>query len=447
MKQKLRTAAGFAVISSMLLATACTGGQAGSENQTAGGNSSAGNDKSGKPVTLRFSWWGNDPRHKATLAAIDAYMKLNPNVKIEAEYMGFDGFNKKLATQFAGKTAPDIFQFSYEWSVDMNEFLLDLNTVKGKLDLSKVPEGVMKDFGSYKSTPVLAPAGMFAAATIVNQDFMAKFGIPADTVWTWDKLIEEGKKIRDKDKSSYLLTADIDVLNKLILQPYIMQKSGKGWVNDDFTPGFDKAQLTDGLTYLSNLYKSGAVEPFGESTAFVGKIEQNPKWVKGEIGLLIDYVQALDKYKQAIPNAKIGVSAFPENPGAKQSGNPVIAGVGFSIWKESPNKEEAAKFVNYLINDKEAATTLNTQRGIPASTPARQALQDAGKLSADISKGLDLAIAKPTVAPNVISTNSELAQIVKDMVQKLIYNQATPEKAADDILKDFTAKLNELKAK
>ncbi|MNI26606.1 putative ABC transporter substrate-binding protein YesO [compost metagenome] len=448
MNRKILTA-GIMLLNTMLFVSACSS----SSGDTSGSNSSpasspaVNNTASSKPVILRFAWWGNDARHKATLAAIDAYTKLNPNVKIEAEYMGFDGYNKKLATQFAGNIAPDLFQFTYEWSVDMNDFMLDLSAMKSQIDMTKLPEAAIKDFGSYKGKQIMVPSGMFAATSIINQDFMQKYGISTDTVWTWDKIIEEGKKIQEKDKKAYLLTADIDVINKLILQPYIMQKSGKGWVNDDFTPGFDKAQLKDGLTYLSNLYKSGAIEPFGDSTAFVGKMEQNPKWVKSEVGMLIDYVQAVDKYKQAVPNVKIGISAFPENSGVVQSGNPVVAGTGFSIWKDSKNKEEAAKFINYLVNDKEAALLLTTQRGIPASTTARAALQESGKLSADISKGLDLAVAKKTVAPNVASTNAELAQVVKDTIQKLIYDKVTPDQAAEEILKDFTAKLNEIKAK
>ncbi|UJF32618.1 ABC transporter substrate-binding protein [Paenibacillus hexagrammi] len=441
------------LLSSLTILSACSSGsgagsgQASTAPSASADTGSGGASTDGKPVSLRFAWWGNDSRHKATLAAIDAYTKQHPNVKIEAEYMGFDGFNKKLATQFAGKTAPDLFQFTYEWSVDMSDFMLDLNSVSSLIDMKQIPESALKDYGAYKGKQIMVPSGMFAATTIVNEEFMQKHGIPADTVWTWDKLIEEGKKVHEADKDAYLLTADIDVINKLILQPYIMQKTGKGWVNDDFTPGFDKAQLTDGLAYLSNLYKSGAIEPFGDSTAFVGKMEQNPKWVKGEIGLLLDYVQAIDKYKQAIQNAKIGVSAFPENPGAVQSGNPTVAGTGFAIAQDSPNKEEAAKFINYLINDKDAALLLTTQRGIPASNVARKALEESGKLNPSISKGLELASAKKTTSPNVISTNAELAQVVKDSIQKLIYNQLTPQQAADEIYEGFTAKLQEMKAK
>ena len=35
-------------------------------------------------ITLRFSWWGGDSRHQATMAVIEQYMELHPNVKIEA---------------------------------------------------------------------------------------------------------------------------------------------------------------------------------------------------------------------------------------------------------------------------------------------------------------------------------------------------------------------------
>lgn len=58
-----------------------------------------------------------------------------------------------------------------------------------------------------------------------------------------------------------------------------------------------------------------------------------------------------------------------------------------------------------------------------------------------------MAVAKKTIAPNVVSTNAELAQVVKDSIQQLIYDKITPEKAAEQIMKDFTAKLGEMKTK
>ena len=69
---------------------------------------------SGEPVTLRFSWWGSDSRHQALLAVIEAYEKKNPNVKVEAEYQGYDGYYEKIMTTLSSNTAPDVIQLSKE---------------------------------------------------------------------------------------------------------------------------------------------------------------------------------------------------------------------------------------------------------------------------------------------------------------------------------------------
>ena len=76
--------------------------QSAAETTTAGG--------SGESVTLRFSWWGSDSRHGALLDVIDAYQAKNPNVKIEAEYQGYDGYYEKIMTTLSSNTAPDIIQ-------------------------------------------------------------------------------------------------------------------------------------------------------------------------------------------------------------------------------------------------------------------------------------------------------------------------------------------------
>ena len=80
------------------------GSSAKSADTTSAGQSSTGTESTeagkpasgGEPVTLRFSWWGSDSRHKALLAVIEAYEKKNPNVKVEAEYQGYDGYYEKI---------------------------------------------------------------------------------------------------------------------------------------------------------------------------------------------------------------------------------------------------------------------------------------------------------------------------------------------------------------
>lgn len=86
-------------------------------SSTSSGTGSSATEQSGasqtdvEQVTFKICMVGvGIPRHTATLEAIAAYEKQNPNVKIEAEYQGYDGYNDKILTQLAGGTQPDIMQ-------------------------------------------------------------------------------------------------------------------------------------------------------------------------------------------------------------------------------------------------------------------------------------------------------------------------------------------------
>ena len=106
MKRKMWMSLCMAALASVSL-TAC-----GQEAGTAQTENTAGTETE-KPaeaeeVTLRFSWWGSEDRHEATIKAIERYMELNSEISIEYEYMGFDTYYEKLLTQLSGGTQPDI---------------------------------------------------------------------------------------------------------------------------------------------------------------------------------------------------------------------------------------------------------------------------------------------------------------------------------------------------
>src|SRR4051794_6605286 len=88
---------GLAVAAAGMGLTACGGG-------SGGGGSADGS------ADLQFAWWGNEVRNKNTAAAIEAYTKAHPNVKVAQQPGEFQSYWDKLATQTAGNKAPDIIQ-------------------------------------------------------------------------------------------------------------------------------------------------------------------------------------------------------------------------------------------------------------------------------------------------------------------------------------------------
>ncbi|MGL9735611.1 MAG: extracellular solute-binding protein [Symbiopectobacterium sp.] len=67
------------------------------------------------PVEVRISWWGGNQRHEATLAAINAFQKAHPEIKVKAEYTGWDGYLLRLSTQMAGGQEPDVIRIDWNW--------------------------------------------------------------------------------------------------------------------------------------------------------------------------------------------------------------------------------------------------------------------------------------------------------------------------------------------
>lgn len=80
---------------------------AGDTASTAASTEAASGDEQ---INLRMAWWGSQDRHDKTIAAIELYESLNPNVKIEYEYYSFDDYFTKLKTLVASDQVWDVFQ-------------------------------------------------------------------------------------------------------------------------------------------------------------------------------------------------------------------------------------------------------------------------------------------------------------------------------------------------
>ncbi|MEF3312995.1 ABC transporter substrate-binding protein [Paenibacillus sp. GYB004] len=401
----------------------------------------------GKPVTMRFSWWGSDPRHKATLDVIALYESKNPNVKIEGEYMGSDGYKEKLMTQLAGGSAPDIMQIDPPWLAD---FTKQFNSFA---DLSQMPDintsgfdqEFVKNYGVVDGKLVGLPTGISGITMVLNKDVLTKAGIDPNTVWDWDTLLTEGAKVNKADPKSYFLATDQFATVIQILPPYLKQKTGNQIVKDDYTLGFTRADLVDAFTYLKKLFDNKVVEPAAQQYLFKAKYFENPVWANKQAGSTIEWIAAIGPRMEPF-RSSADVSLLPIAKDAKDTGVIVRPANMLSINSKSPDKEEAAKFLNFFFNDKEALAILKDTRSVPPTEIGRQVSAEKNLIDPLILKAIEQASKKQGMADNVISLNIQLQNIMIDTVEKVGFGRSTPEAAADEMIKQFQSKLTELKA-
>ncbi|HHT94723.1 MAG TPA: extracellular solute-binding protein [Clostridiaceae bacterium] len=398
-------------------------------------------------ITLRVSWWGPEARHQATLEVMEMYEKLNSHVKLQGEYGDWNGWYDKLLTQIAGGTAPDVMQVNDRWYYDFTsnkQVVIDMNTLTDYVDLTTFDKNFLDTYCSYNGILLGVPLGVNGTGMLYNKDFFAKYGIPEDTVWTWDNLMEIGIEVHKKDSNAYLLCSDPNEMMTL-MRAYIKQKIGTQLIADDYTFNLSKELLTEVFQYTVDLLDNGVAEPFESAVLYTNVSNENPKWIRGELGMQFKYLSLLPRYLESDLN--LGIVTLPVMEGLKDTGVLISTGNLMSVYSGTKHVEECAKFINWFVNDKDAILTLGEVRGIPATDFARKTLSEAGKGNTFVSDAVNIALENASnIVENGLSQNQEFEALLIDTFEQVGFKRLTPEEAANFLYDTMIEKLEELKS-
>ncbi len=416
------------------------------QGQTTSSGTSASTSAEGKPVTLRFLWWGSDDRHQATLDAIALYKQKAPNVTIEGEYQGFDGYQQKLNTQLASGAAPDIIQNDSPWMYDYaaRDVYVDL-AQQSEIDTSTFDANFLKNNCEFSGKLIGLPTGISGRTLIVNKTLADKAGVSIQSNMSWDDLITQAKKLKAYNKDYYLLNTNVGV-NVIQVMGIVKQRTGNQFIKDDYTLGFTKDDMAYALTWLKDAFAAGVFQPISESSLFAD-MNQNPKWINSEFVATEDWSSGVIKYQGILPKDTEAAIAGPAVlPDGKDGAAIVRPSQQLSVNKKSASVEESSKFLNWFLNDGEAAVILKDVRAVPASETARKAAGDAGKIDKNVIAAVELAQKNTQVTDNAPSSNTQITDIVKDVLQKLLFDKATVDQASTEVITRLEDKLAELKS-
>lgn len=302
----------------------------------------------------------------------------------------------------------------------------------------------LKDNCSVKGKLLGLPTGLNGRILVANSTLLKNAGVQLDNGWTWDEILEAGKKVQSYDKNKHLFfLSTIGYFD--IFKTRIRQKYNHNFIKDNYTLGFTKKDLVEIFTYFRKLIDTGVVPPYEQSALYDnGVTDQNLDWLNGRFGLITGWASTLTTNKKA-SKFPIDVARYPIPKRAKSPGILVNPSQILCINKKSKNVNEAAKFVNWFFNDKEAIMILKDSRGIPPTKYARDLLTDANLMDKDVAKAADLCIPYGGGPQNALCYNREIEAIGFSYIQQVGFKRLTPEKAADGFIKDLKQKLAELK--
>jgi ABC-type glycerol-3-phosphate transport system substrate-binding protein len=417
-----RIGAAVVAVAVALQVAACGGGSSG------GGAGSQGADGKGDVKgTIRLSWWGAASRNEKTNAVADMFVKAHPGVKVERETADFANYWNRLNVQAAGKNMPCVTQTQAR---QLNDFtrrrvLLPLDPMikSGAIDIKDIPKDILNTGRGPDGKLYMLPYGAAYDALMVNETLAQRAGVGLPKAgYTWDDwqryLAAAAPKLPKSIPASTLRGGLADYFIGYV------QSQGKQLFDEQGKLGFDKDLLARYWSTWEQLRKSGATidaaaqadEPTQPEESYVA---QGRVLVDNRPGNSLTPAQSTLEGKAK--GQQLTTLPLPSGPGG--AGNVIITS-GFSIPTNCQNVPTAAKFIDFWINDPQAAKTFASDNG--ANTNARL---------------LKAQLADPQTSPLKRHELEVYQQMVRSKVPAIVYPpgyQATFESAFTRAYEDIS---------
>jgi multiple sugar transport system substrate-binding protein len=400
------------------------------------GGGSGGGDGDG-PVTLRFSWWGSDSRHEYTQQLIKQYEAANPGVNIEPSFTGWSDYWDKLATATAGGNAPDIMQQESRYVREYADrgALLDLGEYMPEvIDDSALDQNVMPT-GQVDGHTWAIPTGINAFSVVADPKIFADAGVPMpdDETWTWDQMVETAAQISEANGGEPygMQTAGYNEQNFAIFA----RQRGESLYSEDGGPGFSRQTLIDWWSLVVAARDTGAAPEASLSVEIQAGGPDQSLLATNNGAMGFWWTNQLSTLT-ASAGRELELLRFPGESTQQQSGMYFKPAMFWSVSSETEHPEEAAKFVNYLINSPEAAELLLSDRGLPVNTELRKQIVDqlepADQKAAAFLEEIEPSLQEPPPLPP--QGAGEVQQIMQQLTEQVLFNQISVQEAADQFM-------------
>lgn len=397
--------------------------------------------------TLRFSWWGDDERHRATLEAIELWNTIHPEIEIVPEYGGWDGWTEKVTSQMSGGTEPDIMQINYDWlatlSPDGTGFY-DLNDLGKQLDLSGFDNEVLS-FGKVNNKLNAVTVSVTGRGLFYNADVYES--LDTEFPRTWDELIELGDTF--SIKGFYPLDLDIQSGGTAwyLAIVYVQQTTGRDFISMDGKLGFTADDIRMALDFYKKMEDHSVIRTIKTRTDEDGNaaLYQSPEFISGNVAGVLEWGSSVGKYEAVLPEGSLRTGPFLTTQDGKSSGWMIKPSMLYTISKNTEHPDEAAAFMDFLLNNSECARILGTSRGIPASRYAFESLEQNGLLTGLAYESDSMLDRLDTVTISPYMELPRMKEFYNTAIEQVSYNLCDTKTAADEMYSSITDYLERMK--
>jgi multiple sugar transport system substrate-binding protein len=389
-----------------------------------------------QPVRLRFIWWGSSDRAERTNKALAAYQQKNPDVTVAGEYAGWGDYWPRVATQVAGRNAPDLIQMDCRYIVEYARrgALLPLDAYLGNAL-------AIQDFGAANIDSGRVDGKLYG----INLGNNASVLISAAQPWqdaglapppfetSWDQLAEMGEKFAKANKRRGLYAIADASGNEPIFENWLRQ-NGKPLYTDDGGLGFDAADVTRWFEMWQAMRKARSCAP--ADVQALDKLEVDSSLLTtGHAATGFAHSNQFVAFQRLNKN-RLTMGRLPLVPGATRSGDYFKPSQQISLAATTPQPEAAVRLASFLVEDPDAIRILGVERAVPASPRARavvaEVVSEADRVSIAFIDKMEGKVGP--LPPSAPKGAGEVAVMLNRVSQEVAFEQMTPRAGAERVM-------------
>ncbi len=383
--------------------------------------------------TITLSWWGNDNRNEYTIAAVQRFEKLHPEIKVKCSYSEWSGYEARSQVQMISGTEADVMQINVGWlsqySADGQGYY-DLEKLKDQINLSSFTDEML-NYGRRNGVLNAIPIAMNAETIYINKDIYDEYKLPVPQ--TWNDFFEAAKVLSQHN------IFPLSGANKsmwLYCIAYAEQQNGKQFFNDNSELTFTAEDFKLMIEFYVRMVEEKVIP----------KVEDYQRYniENGTYGGTVAWVSdALNYYKAVIEKGTNIIAAnYPAD-------DPADAGLGwyakpatlYAISKNTEHPKEAALLLDFMLNSSEWAELQGVEKGIPTSSVVRKYLDEKGMLAGLQYEASQVMEKNVKIKPmNPLVENADLYDGFIGACNLVLFDKATAEEASAQLVEGYKEK-------
>ncbi|BDF05420.1 ABC transporter substrate-binding protein [[Clostridium] hylemonae] len=365
-----KTVALFMTVLMVFSLAACGSGSDGKGDSKKEGDEKGGDSE----IVLEFQQWFDNEMEEGYLQSICDDFYEETGIKIKLLSNPYADTKTQLEASAAAGTMADIVALDGGWIYDYAKqgLLAKLDGLYEDtgFDAKSVAEGTKVDKALYAQPIVNFPSMM-----AVNLDLLKSAGV--DTLpETWSEFQEACEKVTDSGDNVYGFCSNMSTDNATSVE-YLTAfawNSGCSILTDDGKPFIaDNEVLADTCEFLKGLIDAKVTSPGIYTMTDADKVEE---FTNGRVAFIADSVAHMSNIREQAPDMNFTYMNMPHKDDYSGDSYVRVNNWAVGIGENCKYKEEAAKFIEYLLSPEVNADLCIHANAFPANSEAEPQYED-----------------------------------------------------------------------